>query len=52
MPVAIFIGGKNEFEINGKKVILNNFPQGDSFIPGFEGNWNYDDLRRILQTLK
>jgi hypothetical protein len=52
MPVAIFIGGKNDFEINGKKVILSNFPHGDSFIPGFEGNWTYDDLRHILQTLK
>ncbi len=52
MPVAIFVGGKNEFDIDSKKIIFKNFPQGDSFVPGFEGNWNYDDLKQVLEALK
>jgi len=51
-PVAIFIGGKNSFTIDGKTVSLLNFPQGDSFIPSFEGGWTYKDLKNILNSLK
>lgn len=49
IPLAIFIKGKNEFEVNGKKITLENFPKGDAFLPDFEGAWSYEDLRQILQ---
>jgi len=51
-PVAIFIGGKNSFIVDGKTVSLLNFPQGDAFIPSFEGEWTYEDLKKILNSLK
>jgi hypothetical protein len=50
MPVAIFIGGQNSFTVNGKAVSLVNFPQGDAFLPFFEGGWSYDDLDKILSN--
>jgi len=52
MPVAIFIGGKNIFDINGKQVSFQNFPKGDSFIPGFEGPWSYSNLEQVLADNK
>jgi hypothetical protein len=52
MPVAIFIGGKNTFTINGAQVSFQNFPKGDSFIPGFEGPWSYGDLEQVLTDNK
>jgi|GEM_PF-2075092 len=51
-PVAIFIGGKNSFMVDGNAVSLLNFPQGDAFIPSYEGVWTYEDLRKILTSLK
>jgi len=51
-PIAIFIGGKNSFTINGKTVSLINFPQGDAFIPSYEGSWTYEDLKTILSDLQ
>lgn len=47
-PIAIFIGGKNSFTIDGKTISLINFPKGDAFIPSFEGEWSYEDLGKIL----
>ncbi len=52
MPIAIFIGGKDEFDLNGKHVVLKNFPEGDSFVPTYSGDWSYDDLRQILNLIK
>ena len=52
MPVAIFIGGINTFTIDGAQISFQNFPKGDSFIPGFEGPWGYDDLERVLSDNK
>jgi hypothetical protein len=50
MPIVIFIGGKDTFDVGGKKIELKNFPKGDAFVPAFEGGWSYDDLKTILQT--
>lgn len=50
-PVAIFINGENSFIVNGKKISLRNFPKGDAFVPMFAGEWDYDDLRVILQEV-
>jgi len=49
IPVAIFINGRDHFTVDGRKVIFRNFPKGNSFTPsGFGGDWNYDDLRKVL----
>jgi len=50
MPVAIFINGKNEFTVGGKKITLRNFPKGNSFVPMFEGSWTYKDIEAILTS--
>jgi hypothetical protein len=51
VPVVIFINGKNEFVIKGRKVIFKNFPKGNAFVPMFEGNWSYKEFEGILQTM-
>jgi len=51
-PIAIFIGGKNSFTVDGTTVSLLNFPRGDAFIPSYKGGWTYEDLRKILNNLK
>jgi len=48
IPVAIFIGGKNTFTIDGKAVTFTNFPQSDAFIPDFGGSWDYADIAKVL----
>ncbi len=51
IPVAIFINGQNTFTVNGEKIILRNFTRGNAFVPTFAGEWDYDDLRVILQKI-
>ena len=51
MPVAIFINGRNSFTVNGQKIALRNFPKGNAFVPTFKGEWDYADLRVILQQI-
>lgn len=51
MPIVIFIGGKDTFEVGGKKIELKNFPKGDAFAPSFEGGWSYEDLKTVLKTI-
>ena len=51
MPIAIFINGKHEFSIGTRKVVFENFPKGNAFVPFFEGNWSYRDLETVLKNL-
>ncbi len=51
IPVAIFINGQNTFTVKGKKISLRNFTRGNAFVPTFAGEWDYDDLRVILQKI-
>jgi hypothetical protein len=51
MPVAIFINGENSFTVNGQMIRLRNFPKGEAFVPMFAGEWDYADLRAILQEM-
>ena len=51
MPVAVFINGKDSFTVDGRTLRFRNFPKGDSFVPMFAGEWDYDDLRTILVGL-
>ncbi|HBR22791.1 MAG TPA: hypothetical protein DD713_09640 [Nitrospiraceae bacterium] len=49
-PVMIFVNGKNQFSLGKRQVILKNFQKGNAFVPMFEGNWSYEDLRQILKS--
>jgi hypothetical protein len=51
MPVAIFINAQNSFTVKGQKISLQNFPKGNAFVPMFAGEWDYADLRVILQKV-
>jgi len=51
MPVAILINGENSFTVKEQKIRLRNFPKGDAFVPMFAGEWDYADLRAILQEM-
>ncbi len=51
MPVAIFINGQDSFTVNEQKISLRNFPKGNAFVPMFAGEWDYADLRVILQEI-
>lgn len=51
MPIALFVNGRDGFNIEKRTVLLRNFPKGDSFVPMFEGQWDYADLRAILAVL-
>lgn len=51
MPVAIFINGQNSFTVDGKKISLQSFPRGDAFVPTFAGEWDYADLKKILDNI-
>jgi len=49
MPVAVFIDGRDTYEVNGKKIVFINFPTDSSFAPtGFTGNWSYADIQKVL----
>jgi len=49
-PVMIFVNGKNLFSIGKRQVVLKNFPKGNAFVPMFDGNWSYEDLKQILRS--
>lgn len=51
MPIAVFINGQNTFTVKGEKISLRNFTRGNSFVPMFAGEWDYDDLRLILKKI-
>ncbi len=47
-PIAIFINGEPEFEIDGRAVQFQSFPQGGGTGIVAEGEWTFDDLRTVL----
>jgi hypothetical protein len=52
-PIAIFINGRNQFNVAGRQVIFRNFPKNNSFLPpGMGGNWDYKDLEAVLARQK
>ena len=48
-PIAVFIDGEMEVEVNGRPVKFYSFPQGEG-VGGMvaEGGWSLDDLRAAL----
>ena len=47
-PLAIFINGQMEYELEGRKVKFYSFPQGQGTGMVPEVGWSLDDLRRAL----
>ena len=47
-PIAIFLNGETEFEVNGRTVKFHSFPQGEGTGMVAEGVWTMADLRAVL----
>jgi hypothetical protein len=47
-PIAIFVNGEMEFEVNGRTIKFYSFPQGAGTGMVAEGVWTLDDLRTVL----
>lgn len=48
-PIAIFVNGEMEFEVNGRTVKFYSFPQGEGTGMVAEGVWTMADLRAVLE---
>lgn len=51
VPLAIFINGSQTFDVNGRKVTFESFPQGagTGMVP--DGVWTVADLDSVLQSV-
>ncbi len=51
VPLAIFVNGSQTFEVNGRKVTFESFPQGagTGMVP--DGAWAVADLESVLQSI-
>ena len=47
-PIAIFVNGEMEFEVDGRPVTFYSFPQGEGTGMVAEGGWTMADLRTVL----
>ena len=47
-PIAIFVNGEMEFEVDGRLVKFYSFPQGEGTGMVAEGVWTMADLRAVL----
>ena len=47
-PIAIFVNGEMEFEVNDRTVEFYSFPQGEGTGMVAEGVWTTADLRAVL----
>jgi hypothetical protein len=50
-PIAVFVDGKMEFDLNGRTVKFYSFPQGQGTGVVPDGAWTLDDLRAVLDTV-
>ena len=47
-PIAIFVNGEMEFEVDGRPVTFYSFPQGEGTGMVAEGGWTMAELRTVL----
>jgi hypothetical protein len=47
-PIAVFVNGEMESEVDGRTVKFYSFPQGKGTGMVAEGVWTMDDLRAVL----
>ena len=48
-PIAVFVNGEMEFEVNGRSIKFYSFPQGEGTGMVAEGVWTMADLRMVLE---
>jgi len=48
-PIAIYVNGEIEFEVDGRSIKFYSFPQGEGTGVVAEGVWTMDDLRTVLE---
>jgi len=51
VPLAIFVNGSQTFDVNGRQVTFESFPQGagTGMVP--DGAWTVADLDSVLQSI-
>ena len=49
-PLVIFIGGSESFDLNGRNIKFESFPQGQGTGMVPDGAWSMADLKSILDT--
>lgn len=47
-PIAIFVNGESEFDVDGRAVQFLSFPQGEGTGVVADGDWTIADLRAVL----
>ena len=47
-PIAVFVNGEMEFDVDGRSIKFYSFPQGAGTGMVAEGVWTMDDLRAVL----
>lgn len=50
-PIAIFIDGRYEFDVDGRTVAFLDFPQGEGTGVVADGNWAMDDVQAVLDRM-
>jgi hypothetical protein len=50
-PLAIFVNGSMQFDVNGRMIKYYRFPQGQSPRKMMEGNWTLQDLEQTLDEI-
>jgi hypothetical protein len=50
IPLVIYIGGSETFDISGRKVKFESFPQGEGTGMVPDGAWSIADLDSVLKT--
>ena len=49
MPLAIYINGSDTFDLNGRKITFESFPQGAGTAIMAAGSWTFADLDAALK---
>jgi hypothetical protein len=50
IPIAVFIDGSETFDVSGRKVKFESFPQGEGTGMVPDGAWTMTDLDTVLKT--
>jgi hypothetical protein len=50
IPLVVFVNGSEEFDLNGRKVKFESFPQGEGTGMVPDGAWTIKDLQSVLDS--
>jgi hypothetical protein len=51
IPLLIFINGNYTFDLGNRKVTFMGFPTGQGPFRRVEGQWTFQELEQVIQTL-